>query len=166
MKESIDSLYQSYLQDVYRFLLSLCKDHHTAEDLVQETFYRAYLHLENAQGDRVKAWLLTIAYHVFVDFYRKQKRLQIKDQHFFSKIFDRRKNTEQRVLVNETIQEVIDALEHLPATQKAALLLHDFYQLSYQEAADELGVTLSHYKVLLFRARQKIRQQKRRREYE
>ncbi|WP_373925502.1 sigma factor [Bacillus sp. D386] len=41
--DSIDSLYSTYFSDIYRFLFSLCHNHHTAEDLVQETFFRAYL---------------------------------------------------------------------------------------------------------------------------
>ena len=46
---SLESVYQYYVKDVYRYLYSLSSDHHAAEDLVQETFYRAYLFLENGR---------------------------------------------------------------------------------------------------------------------
>ncbi|MCE3199334.1 sigma factor [Paenibacillus sonchi] len=39
---SLDELYQIYVQDIYAYLRSLCHDHYLAEDLMQETFYRAY----------------------------------------------------------------------------------------------------------------------------
>jgi RNA polymerase sigma-70 factor, ECF subfamily len=51
---NLDTVYQSYVKDIYRYLRSLCGDHHTAEDLVQETFYRAYLYLEDCDhGDQL-----------------------------------------------------------------------------------------------------------------
>lgn len=54
MKHSIDDIYEEHMQDIYRYLLSLCKEHHLAEDLMQETFLRAYLYVENYQGEVVK----------------------------------------------------------------------------------------------------------------
>ncbi|WP_369403623.1 sigma factor [Gracilibacillus boraciitolerans] len=50
MKESLDTIYHKYFYDIYRFLLSLSKDHYTAEDLVQETFFRAHLNIEHYDG--------------------------------------------------------------------------------------------------------------------
>ena len=55
----------------------LTTKYHTAEDLVQETFFRAHLHIEDYQSKTVKAWLFTVAYHSYIDHYRKQKRLSI-----------------------------------------------------------------------------------------
>lgn len=49
---NLDGIYQSYMNDIYRYLRSLCDDHHAAEDLVQETFYRAYLYLEDCKADK------------------------------------------------------------------------------------------------------------------
>lgn len=54
MIETIDDIYQTYFHDIYRFLLSLCYDHHTAEDLAQETFFRAHLYIENYEGEMLK----------------------------------------------------------------------------------------------------------------
>ncbi|MDN8817650.1 RNA polymerase sigma factor SigM, partial [Staphylococcus aureus] len=44
---TIDEIYQMYMNDVYRFLLSMTKDKHLAEDLLQETFMRAYIHIHS-----------------------------------------------------------------------------------------------------------------------
>ncbi|MGO4543962.1 RNA polymerase sigma factor [Paenibacillus sp. 2TAB23] len=48
-------------------------------------------------------------------------------------------------------------IDRLPDKQKQALLLHDWQELSYVESADIMGIGLSHYKVLLFRARQTLK---------
>src|SRR5690606_9760305 len=98
MKESIESIYNDYFLDIYRFLLSLCRDHHTAEDLVQETFLRAYLHVENYENETIKSWLFTVAHNAFIDHYRKQKRMEVKKQGFFARLFDKSKTPEQAVM--------------------------------------------------------------------
>ncbi|UFT99574.1 sigma-70 family RNA polymerase sigma factor [Radiobacillus kanasensis] len=164
--KDIDGIYHAYFQDVYRFLLSLCRDHHTAEDLVQETFFRAYLYIEHYAGGKAKTWLFTVAYRAFIDHYRKQKRTVIKDRSFFHKLFDKRKSVEDSVVIGEEIQEVIHLLEDLPIKHKHAVLLHDFHGLSQKEAAFVMDVQISHFKVLLFRGRQAIRHRKAVEDYE
>lgn len=156
-RETIDTVYRSYIQDIYRYLLFLSHDHHTAEDLVQETFYRAFLYLEDCHEERVKPWLFKVAYHVFIDYKRKGSRNSIVPTDFFERISDSH-NTEN-VLVNQELwEEIHQAIGRLPTNQQQALLLYDFHDLSYQEAADIMEISLSHFKIVLFRARQQLRQ--------
>lgn len=65
----IEEIYKVYINDVYRYLFSLSRSHHVAEDLMQETFYRAYLYLEDYENQKVKSWLFKVAYHTFICFY-------------------------------------------------------------------------------------------------
>ena len=160
MKESIESIYTFYFNDIYRFLLSLSRNHHTAEDLVQETFLRAYLHVENHENESIKSWLFTVAHNAFIDHYRKEKRTELKKQSFFSRLFDKRNTPEEAVVIHEDIQEIINLLEDLPEKQKYAVLLHDFHDLSYLEASTVMNVSLSNFKVILYRGRQAIRGRK------
>ncbi|MFD2043454.1 sigma-70 family RNA polymerase sigma factor [Ornithinibacillus salinisoli] len=160
MKSNIDGIYNMYFHDIYRFLLSLCHNHHTAEDLVQETFFRAHLYLENYDGKNVKTWLFTVAHNAFIDYYRKQKRTDIKDQSFFLSLFDKKKAIEDTVVIHEEVQEIIDRLSNLPDKHKYAVLLHDFHGLSYMEAAQVMNIKQPYFKVLLFRGRQAIRNRK------
>ncbi|SES94766.1 RNA polymerase sigma-70 factor, ECF subfamily [Salinibacillus kushneri] len=62
------------------------------------------------------------------------------------------------------ILELKEMLKTLPAKQKHAILLADFHDLSYKESASIMEVSLSHFKILLFRGRQTLRQQKERNE--
>ncbi|NEU29225.1 sigma-70 family RNA polymerase sigma factor [bacterium LRH843] len=160
MKETIESIYSYYFNDIYRFLLSLCHNHHTAEDLVQETFLRAHLYVEDYTDESIKSWLFTVAYRAFIDHYRKQKRMELKKQSFFTGFFDKKHTPDEAVVIQEDIQEIINLLENLPENQKYAVLLHDFHDLSYEEAATVMNVTLANFKVLLYRARQVIRKKK------
>lgn len=160
MKESIESIYESYFNDLYRFLLSLCHHHHTAEDLVQETFLRAYLHVEKDEYESIKSWLFTVARNAFIDHYRKQKRVELKQENFFSKLFDKRRTPEEEVLLDEEMARVIRLLDGLQEKQKYAVLLADFHDLSYAEAAKVMDVTLATFKISLYRGRQAIRKKK------
>src|SRR5699024_5490568 len=157
---NLDDLYQYYFNDIYRFLLSLSHDHHTAEDLVQETFFRAYLYLENYKDEHVKTWLFTVARNAFIDHYRKEKRTVIKDQPFFRQYHTKNKQPLEQVVLSEQMQHIVDLLEHLPKQQKQAILLRDFHDFTYKEGAKVMNVSVANFKVLLFRGRQAIRKRK------
>lgn len=160
MKDDLDGIYNMYFHDIYRFLLSLCRNHHTAEDLVQETFFRAHLNIENYNANNIRTWLFSVAYNAFIDYYRKHKRMEIKEQNFFSKLFDRNKPTEETVELQDEIKEIIELLKDLPEKYRFAVLLYDFHELTYSEAAQVMEVKQSYFKVLLFRGRQAIRNRK------
>ncbi|NJD03220.1 MAG: sigma-70 family RNA polymerase sigma factor [Ruminiclostridium sp.] len=160
-RQTLDDIYRTHMQDIYRYLLSLCHNHHVAEDILQETFYRAYLHLEDCREERVKPWLFRVAHNVFVDFTRKQKRIHIREDAFFSDMTTGR-TTEEEVMTREYIREVGGFIATLTENQRQAILLCDFHDLSYREASEIMGVGLNHIKILLFRARQSLRKWKER----
>ncbi|WP_342575358.1 sigma-70 family RNA polymerase sigma factor [Paenibacillus sp. FSL M8-0142] len=141
-------------------MYSLSYDHHTAEDLVQETFYRAYLYLEDWKNERIKPWLFRVAHNAYVDYQRKASRSIVKDAAFFARMVDR--DTPEITLLQQEVQrEIGRMLADIPEKQRQAVLLVDFHQFTYQEAADIMGITLSHIKITLFRARQRLREMKR-----
>ncbi len=154
---SIDELYRSYVPDIFSYLLFLCHNHHTAEDLLQETFFRAYLYLEDYHDERAKAWLFKVAYHVFIDHWRREKRIDIREADFFTHLANP-ESPEISLIQKEDYRELKEALIHLPDLQKQALLFYDFHHLTYQESAEILGISLAQFKISLFRARQKLRE--------
>ena len=155
-KSTLDDIYKSFMVDVYRYLLSLCHNEHIAEDIMQETFLRAYLYFEDCPDKSIKPWLFRVAYNAYMDFKRKDKRSFSQDNKFFNDIADN-KTTESKVLMHETLNEINYIIAKLPENQKQAILLCDFNGISYKEASEIMEISLSHFKVLLFRARQSIR---------
>ncbi|MGV2794853.1 RNA polymerase subunit sigma-24, partial [Clostridium perfringens] len=69
---SMDLIYREYKNDVYRYLFYLCRDHHNAEDLMQETFCRACGKLNEFEGKKTKAWLLRVAHNAYIARLRKE----------------------------------------------------------------------------------------------
>ncbi|MRG86811.1 sigma-70 family RNA polymerase sigma factor [Salinibacillus xinjiangensis] len=154
--QSLDEIYQSYVHDVYRYLLSLSRDTYLAEDLVQETFFRAYLHIEELHEENLKPWLFRVAHNTFIDHHRKNKRNIVKDKQFFQQIKGKA-STEHEALQNLEIWEITNLLNNLSEKQRHAVLLTDFHDLSYQDAATIMKISISHFKVVLFRGRQALR---------
>ncbi|GAA0490072.1 sigma-70 family RNA polymerase sigma factor [Salinibacillus aidingensis] len=159
--KNLDDIYRSHMPEIFRYLLSLTRDGYWAEDLVQETFVRAYLHIEELDPPRIKPWLFKVAYHVFIDAVRKNKRQIVKDQPFFQQIKGNA-STEEEAITRNQLQELEEVLKTLPEKQKHAVLLADFHDLSYKESASIMEVSISYFKVLLFRGRQTLRRLKER----
>ncbi|MEK4300748.1 sigma-70 family RNA polymerase sigma factor [Oceanobacillus sp. FSL W8-0428] len=158
--KSIDQVYQLYFRDVYHFLLSLSRDHYTAEDLVQETFLRAYLYLEFYHNENVKSWLFTVAYRTYIDYYRRHRKNVVTDTDFFQQLQKNDADIHHQLILSEEVQEVLALIDQLPDKQRTAIILHDIHELSYKEASQIMDVKLGHFKILLFRGRQAIRQRK------
>ncbi|HET9984052.1 MAG TPA: sigma-70 family RNA polymerase sigma factor [Longimicrobiales bacterium] len=163
-----------HLDAVYRFALRLSGSPADAEDLVQETFLRAYRAWEQyTPGTRAKSWLFTICRNVFL---RQRKR-------------DRRRDETVRQAANEVdtsgvqtgeipvfttayqydpegqfFASIIDdgillAIEGLPADFRDAVVLSDLEGLSYAEIADVLGIPIGTVKSRLFRGRRLLQRQ-------
>ena len=64
---SFDEIYQSYFDPVYRYVLSLSRDPHVAEEISQETFFKALRSLDHFQGkSSLKSWLCAIAKNLWL----------------------------------------------------------------------------------------------------
>lgn len=154
----LDEIYQMYVNDLYRYLYSLSKDHYVAEDLVHETFYRAFIKLDETEIMNIKAWLFRVAYHAFIDYIRKNKRVFISDQ--ISEVQEKgtlpENSTENHVLEKEGFNLLLDDIHTLKENQKNTLLLCDFHKLTYQEAADILDLNINTLKSHLLRGREKM----------
>ena len=75
-QSDFEQIYKQSVQKVYYFLLRLSGDENLAEELTEETFYQAFLHIDRFKGEcEIDTWLCQIAKHQFIDEIRKQKHL-------------------------------------------------------------------------------------------
>lgn len=149
----LDEAFEAYVDDLYRYLFSLSKNHHTAEDLVQETFYRAYLQLSEDSIIQIKPWLFKVAYHAYIDFIRKHKQLVITDM-IHNQIS--MKTPEINLIEKESFSALMNDIHSLKETEMHALVLCDLHQLSLKEAAEILELNLNTLKSHLSRGRKKV----------
>lgn len=133
-----------------------------AEDMCSETFYKAYRSLHSfREGDAsFSTWLYTIARNTVLSELRKQKAGSVSlDETGYVPVAPADSVPEQRLLRNERMNLVRDAINNLPEKQRSALILREYDQLDYQEIASILGQTVSSVKSLLFRARASVKAQ-------
>lgn len=133
-----------------------------AEDLCQETFYKAYRSLKTFREVEASfsTWLYTIARNTVLSELRKQRAGNVSlEESGYVPQAPSESLPETSALRNEKVMLVRDAINNLPEKQRSALILREYDQLDYQEIANILGQTVSAVKSLLFRARSSVKAQ-------
>jgi len=152
-QDQFNALVQAYGAELYRIAYWLCKESARAEDLVQETFMRAWKSLDSLSDDRkARSWLITILRREFYrDYAQQKKRLELID--------------------NDNVEQLIDpvqfstsdsiglkrALLALPENYREPLVLQVLGGYSCEEIASLLEIKPGAVMTRLFRARQAIR---------
>ncbi|MEW9698974.1 RNA polymerase sigma factor [Paenibacillus sp. SI8] len=160
-----NELMRRYERKILAFIFHMLKSTQMeaiAEDLCNETFYKAYrsLHSFREIEASFSTWLYTIARNTVLSELRKNKSVQVsleQSGHTPHASYDAM--PEQTMLRNEKVSMVRDAINSLPEKQRSALILREYDQLDYQEIANILGQTVSSVKSLLFRARASVKLQ-------
>ncbi|MEB6549739.1 sigma-70 family RNA polymerase sigma factor [Heyndrickxia sporothermodurans] len=153
---NIEELYAEYFNDIYKFVFSLTKNSALTDDIVQETFTRAYLHIGSFRDLPNKAWLITVSRNIFYDYLRKNKKTA-DIEYDFSAIPDPRSSPEEELFKKENIQNLNKEIMALRENYRNALICFYIKDLNYKEAAIEMNVTESNFKSILFRAKQKLK---------
>jgi len=74
-----DELYQQYFKDIYHYLLGISKDSHLAEEITQETFFKALRSLDSIDGKKdIRAWLFTIAKNTYFSHKKKDRSIDFE----------------------------------------------------------------------------------------
>jgi RNA polymerase sigma-70 factor (ECF subfamily) len=147
----LHDLYQRYAADVYRFALFLSGDPAEAEDITSESFVRLWTAPGDIRRATVKAYLLTIARHLYVDRCRAASRLTELDAALPSP--DR--SAEDRVAARSDVAQLRRAIRLLPEADRTAVLMRA-NGISYEEIARALGATVGAIKVRVHRARKRL----------
>jgi len=158
--ETFEHIALPYLDAVFRAAVALCGQRQEADDLVQDTFLRAFERFELFQpGTNCKAWLLQILRNIRIDRLRRKKiagqALPLEEQI----IAERSHGNEivwsnpEDLIENFSDEQVIRALSGLPEEQRLTLFLIDVEQLSQKEVAQIMGVATGTVKSRASRAR-------------
>jgi RNA polymerase sigma-70 factor (ECF subfamily) len=147
-----------FMTALYNTALRLTRRPEDASDLVQETFLRAYRTFDNfTRGTNSKAWLFTILYSIFVNWYRKERRqsesvpLEDVEERFLAA-----RDEAARPFGDSSMGEIEAALRELPEAFRSAVLLVDVEGLSYEEAAAALACPVGTIRSRLARGRKTL----------
>ena len=158
-----------HMPSLYSAALRMTRNPSDAEDLVQETYLKAYRAFGSFQeGTNLKAWLYKILTNTFINSYRARKRRpeqsdvdDVEDLYLFRRLGGLEASTagrsaEDQVMALFTDGEVKEALESLPESFRMAVLLADVEGFSYKEIAEIMDVPIGTVMSRLHRGRKAL----------
>ena len=129
-----------YLDVVYRVARHACRDHQSAEDLVQETYLRAFAAFDSHSGASTKAWLITICLNLSRSEGRRKARRVIETQLFeFNDPVSNSAPVAEAVLAKIDRESISRSLAQIPYEQRLAIVLMDLAGHTASEVAAILG---------------------------
>jgi RNA polymerase sigma-70 factor (ECF subfamily) len=152
-RQAFARLVERHWDGLFRWLLHLAHDRHTAEDLAQDTFLKALNGLHTFRpGSNFRAWLFRIAHNTFANHRRSSRPRQPYPEELPA---DGEGPLEQ-TLSREALQLLGRAVSRLPADFRAAFLLRAEEGLSFREIGEALGITEETARWRVFKARHKL----------
>jgi RNA polymerase sigma-70 factor (ECF subfamily) len=167
--QSFELLLRKYRTPLVNFLYRMVRDTAVAEDLAQEVFLRVYrARQEYAPSAKFTTWMFRIATNLALNSVRdnRHRLMEISmDQTVDSgeseqpalEVPDRAPSVEQELVARCRAEMILKAIHALPEKQRAAVLLHKYQELDYDEIARVLECSESALKSLLFRAYETLR---------
>lgn len=150
-------VYDLYFRDVYRYALSLCRNESVAEEITQETFFKALAKLDSFDGRcKVSVWLCQIAKNTYISMCRRNKHLE-NNSH--AELTPSNGNIEEIIFDQETAFAIHKVLHTLEEPYKEVFSLLTFGELSFKQIAELFEKTEAWARVTYHRARLKIKEE-------
>jgi RNA polymerase sigma factor (sigma-70 family) len=155
----INDLCSKYNSRLFHSAYHITKDHHLAEDVVQETLWKAYQKIETLQDiDKIGAWLGSIATRTAIDMMRKRRKETIVDiEEEGGGNLTSYQNVEREVQLTLLEEQIEDAIDHFPSHSKNIFVLKTKEGMREKEIAQLLQISESTVKNRVYRARQQLK---------
>ncbi len=151
-----EGIYSEYFKDVYRYVLCLSKNESIAEDITQETFFKALKNIDSFKGNcKISVWLCQIAKNLYFSYLKKEQNNFEKAPDIVH-VFDI--GFEQILIDDESAFEIHKLLHNLEEPYKEVFTLRFFGDLSFLKIAELFGKTESWARVTYHRARIRLKE--------
>jgi RNA polymerase sigma-70 factor, ECF subfamily len=146
-------IYSDSFSDVYKYALSLCHNEILAEEITQETFFKALKGIDNFKGQcKMRVWLCQIAKNTYFSLCQKNENTRDETQE------DKVECIEQKLTNIETVWEIHKKLHFLDEPYKEVFTLRVFGELPFLQIAELFGKTESWARVTFHRAKIKLKE--------
>ncbi len=145
----LDEVYRQYSDMIYRWLLAKTGSEDLAEEITQETFYQAVLHVDNYDHScKVSTWLCSIASNKLKEYYRKNpQRPEAKEEDIIAE------GPEESVIAGMQRLDLYKVIHNLPDPAREVVHLRIFADLSFKEIGDIFGKSEGWARVTYYRAK-------------
>ncbi|MDS0524687.1 RNA polymerase sigma factor [Clostridium sp. SHJSY1] len=157
--ELIIEMFKEKMYLIHKYLIKLGCSEENAEDIVQDTFYKALKYIDGIQEDKLSSWLFKVAINKYYDLCRKNNRhAHISlDEEIFKERLKENKLVEDFILDIEKKEEILKILNSISDINKNLLFFKYEMDLSYKEIAELLEISENTVKTYLFRAREQFK---------
>ena len=156
-KNNFSRLYDSNRKELYRYCFKLCGNIEDAQDLMQQTYLRAWENFDRLYDENFSAWLYSIAKNIFLNSLRKSKHESVEE---YPEIPDNSQNPEFIAEKRDIGRILLKALKNsLSPVQRMTIILYYYDEKSVSEIANIMQVSENTVKSRLFNARKKLREE-------
>ncbi len=146
----LENIYKKYYKDLYVYALSLSKNHHSAEQLVSDTFFKALLSINNQ--DYIKPWLFRVCKNQYIDMIRKDKNHMSVDDVDIGTI-----DVLSTLLKNEKQKKLYESVLSLELMHRESIILFYYSGYTLKEIASHLNVSYGAARNIIYRARKELK---------
>lgn len=156
--QDIEEIYEKYFETVKKYLFCLTHNNDLAEELTQETFYKAVKKIHTFKGDcKISVWLCQIAKNLWYNELKKSKKIKIinEEECYFDLVENEIENT---VIENENKIELYKKIQKLDEKTRDVMYLRITGELSFKEIANILNKTENWARVTFYRGKEKLKE--------
>lgn len=158
MSDEMKQCYDAYSKKIYVYLLSLCRNHDIAQDIMQETFYQAIKHIDEYRRDcSMYTWLCSIAKNLWLKEVRRQKYHPAAED--VGNNASLCQSPEEQTETKETLLSVMKRIHTLPEQEKEIVLMRATGELSFREIGEIFGKSENWARVTYYRAKVKLKEE-------
>lgn len=157
-------IFEKYYERVYYSAYFMIKDRELAQDIVQETFIKAFKHLHTVEDEqKLGAWLSTIASRTAIDYIRKEKKWNeiVTDDVYMDEkslqVSEIASTVENELIQKQTSEQITELINRLKPEYKQVIILRYLYELTYEEMATHLDMNVGTIKTRTHRARKQLK---------
>ena len=155
MENSIfTEVYKKYYKTLFIYALSLCKNNDIAQDLVHETFIKAFLKWEDIKNP--KYWLTVVLKNEYLKYTSRNKISYVEDESIVNLIKDD-KNPLYYILKDEYMSNVMEVIDNLPENYRMVMVYSVYMEFDDYYISKLMNTTEENVRQLRFRARKKIK---------
>ena len=159
--QDIENIYKEYAKTVYKYIFCLTGNKELSEEIVQETFVVAIKNIDKFKGDcKVSTWLCQIAKYIWYKILKKEKKEEKTSFETVEDVVVSDMLLEEKVLEKQEKIEVFKKIQTLDEQTRTVMYLRILGNLEYNEIAEIMNKTPSWARVVFFRGKQKLKEEK------
>lgn len=155
----MEEIYNEYFEIIYKYLISLTQNKEIAEELTQETFYRAVKNIKKFKKDStIKTWLFKIAKNLWIDYYKKSKKCKEVTLDDYNEIILSNNSFEEELFNRNDLMRTYKKIHELDEISKEVVYLRLGTNFSFKEIGEIFLKTEGWAKIIFYRAKIKLKE--------